>query len=71
MAVMVTDTSAKYNTIVHDNIWGTKYNTIVVTVLLLCSYPGNGTKYNNILARTWCDSILATCNKCNNILSQF
>ena len=51
-------TSAKAYTIGHDNICGTKYNnndwsypgirakygTIVVTVLLLWSYPGNGTK---------------------------
>ena len=49
-------TSTKCNTIVHDNIYGTKCNnnnlsypgdsakcdSIVVMVLLLWSYPGNG-----------------------------
>ena len=42
--MLITDTSAKCNTVVHDNIWGTKCNAIVVTALLLWSYPGNGTK---------------------------
>ena len=56
MAVTVIDTSTKCNTVVHDNICGTKcnnrnwsypgngakYDRIVVTVLLLWSYPGNG-----------------------------
>ena len=44
MSVTVTDTSAKRNTIVHNNICGTKCNTIVVLVLLLWFYPGNGAK---------------------------
>ena len=60
MTVTITnaDTSAKYNTVVHDNICGTKCNnndssypgngakcgTIVVTVLFLRSYPGNVVK---------------------------
>ena len=44
MAVTVTDTNAKCITIVYDNICGTKYNTIIATVLLLWSYPDNGTK---------------------------
>ena len=52
------DTNAKCNTVVHDNICGTKCNnnvwsysgngakcgTIVDTVLLLWSYPGSGAK---------------------------
>ena len=52
------NTSAKCNTIVHNNTFCTKFNnndwsypgnsvkcgTIVVTVLLLWSYPGNNTK---------------------------
>ena len=42
----VTDTRANCNTIVHD-ICGTKCNTIVVTVFLFWSNPGNGTKSNN------------------------
>ena len=44
MAVIVTDTSAKCNTVVKDNICGTKCDTIVVTVLLLWCYLGNGSK---------------------------
>ena len=53
------DTSAKYNKDLHDNICSTKLNNntwsytgncakcsiIDVTVLLLWSYPGNGAKY--------------------------
>ena len=51
------DTRAKYDTVVHDNICGTKcnynwyypgndakYDIIFATVLLLCSYSGNGAK---------------------------
>ena len=55
------DTSAKCNTIVHDNNCRTKCNnndwsypgnsaksdTIVVTVVLLRSYPGNGAKWDS------------------------
>ena len=44
MAVMVTDSSAKCNTVVQDNIYSTKCNTIVVTILLLWFYTGNGAK---------------------------
>ena len=45
----ITDTSTKCITIVHDNICGTKYNTIIIMVLLLWSYSGNGTKSNYIV----------------------
>ena len=44
----VTDTSSKSNTVVHDNSYGTKYNTIVVAVLLLWYYPDNGAKYGTM-----------------------
>ena len=41
----VTNTSARCNTIVlKNNICSTKCNTLVVTILLLWSYPGNGAK---------------------------
>ncbi len=42
MVVTVTDT------IMHDNISGTKCNTIVFTALLLWSYPGNGAKRDTV-----------------------
>ena len=54
------DACANCNTVVHDNICGTKCNdnnwsynsngaeyvTLVVTLLLLWSFPGNGAKYD-------------------------
>ena len=74
--ITVTDinTSTKSNTIVHDNICGTKYNTIVVTVLLLWSYPGNSTKCDTIVGNSFlwssiCDHHMCFQVVCLSILS--
>ena len=50
-----TNISTKWSTVVH-NICFTKCNTIVVMLLLLWSYPGNGTKCVFFLLWPWlCD----------------